>query len=327
MKIGKLQWEDLKNIINNNRGVKRNDVRIRSGIGEDCSVVNFGEYECVVSTDPITGASENIGKLAVHVNCNDIASCGVEPLGILVTILAPEKTELIEIENIMKEISNETKELNVEILGGHTEITDAVNRIIVSCTAIGKTQKETSISTTGAQIDDDIIVTKCLGLEGTSILVNEQYKEVKKILTDDEIKEAKNYINYISVIKEGKISGDFGANSMHDITEGGLLGALWEVAQGSNVGFKVYEKQIPITDITKKVCRLFKIDPLKFISSGSMIITCKNGQKLVEKLNENNIPAIIVGKIIKDSKKIVDINNNEWDVNSVERDELFNIVM
>ena len=101
MKVGKLNWDDLKQIIDNNKSVVRDDVRIRSGIGEDCSVINFGEYECVVSTDPITGADKNIGKLAVNINCNDIASCGVEPVGILVTILVPPTATLEDIKNIM----------------------------------------------------------------------------------------------------------------------------------------------------------------------------------------------------------------------------------
>ncbi|CAG7839085.1 AIR synthase [Clostridium novyi B str. ATCC 27606] len=326
MQIGKLEWKDLKNIINNNRGVKREDVRIRSGIGEDCSVINFGEYECVVSTDPITGADKNMGKLAVHINCNDIASCGVEPLGILVTILAPANTKLKEIQDIMNEINDESEKLNIEILGGHTEITDAVNKIIVSCTVMGKTNKGKAVSTSGAKIGDDIIVTKHLCLEGSSIIVNDYYERARQILKEDEIKEAKNYVKYISVIKEGKIAGDFGVNSMHDITEGGLLGALWEVAEGSNVGFKIYRKHLPITKVTKKLCNFFKIDPLKFISSGSMIITCKNGEKLVQKLQENNIPAAIVGKITKNEKKLVEIDNDNIDVLPVERDELFKII-
>lgn len=324
MKTGKLEWKDLKSIINENRGIKREEVRIRSGIGEDCSVVDFGQNECVVSTDPITGAISNIGKLAVHINCNDVASSGVEPLGILVTILVPPSSSLEDIKNIMKEISEETKALNVEILGGHTEVTDAVNKIIVSCTVIGKTKSGKAVATGGAKESDDIIVTKELCLEGTSILVNDYCERAREVLTDEEINEAKSYINYISVIKEGKISGEFGVNSMHDITEGGLLGALWEVSEGSGLGFKIYKDKLPITNITQKLCDLFNIDPLKFISSGSMLITCRNGQKLVEKLKENGIKASLVGKIIKEGKILVE-NEKEIKIHSVERDELFKI--
>ena len=126
----------------------------------------------------------------------------------------------------MKEIAEETKKLNVEILGGHTEVTRAVNKIVVSCTAIGKGKKDKAIATSGAKEGDDIIVTKLLCLEGTTIVVNDYINKVKDILTEDEIKEANDYINEISVVKEGIIAGEFGVNSMHDITEGGVLGAL-----------------------------------------------------------------------------------------------------
>lgn len=322
MKVGKLNWDDLKSIIDNNRGVKREEVRIRSGIGEDCSVVSFGDYECVLSTDPITGAEVNGGKLAVHINCNDIASCGVEPIGILVTILAPENTTLDDIKKVMKEIGEETKKLNVEILGGHTEVTRAVNKMIISCTVIGKGKEGKAVATSGAKVGDDIIVTKSLCLEGTSIAVNDYIDKVNKILTKEEIKEAKSYINNISVVKEGTIAGKFGVNSMHDITEGGVLGALWEVAEASNLGFKVYEEKMPISDITKKICNEYSIDPLRFISSGSMLITTSNGEELVKVLKKEGIKASIIGKIIK-GKQVLVSNGIEIEVEPPERDELF----
>lgn len=322
MKVGKLNWDDLKDIIDSSRGVKRDDVRVRSGIGEDCSVVNFGDYECVVSTDPITGAEVNGGKLAVHINCNDIASCGVEPIGILVTILAPEDTSLDDIKKIMNEISEETKKLNVEILGGHTEVTRAVNKIVISCTVIGKGRKGKAIATSGAKEGDDIVVTKLLCLEGTSIVVNDYISKVKDILTEDEISEAKDYINDISVVKEGIISGEFGVNSMHDITEGGVLGALWEVAEASNLGFKVYEEKMPISDITKKICSKYCIDPLRFISSGSMLITTTNGDELTKILEKEGIKASVIGKIIK-GKSVLINGGVEKEISPPERDELF----
>ena len=324
MKVGKLNWDDLKQIIDDNKSVVREDVRIRSGIGEDCSVINFGEYECIVSTDPITGADKNIGKLAVHINCNDIASCGVEPIGILVTILVPTSATLQDIKNIMEEIDVETKELNVEILGGHTEVTDAVNRIVVSCTAIGKGKANCAVATSGAKIGDEIVVTKLLCMEGTSIVVNDHLDRVQDVLTNKEIQIAKNYVDSISVVKEGHIAGEFGVNSMHDITEGGVLGALWEVAQASNLGFKVHNDKMPISDITLKICERLNIDPLKFISSGSMLITVPSGKELVHKLNNNGVTATIIGKITA-ARGILVVDEIEKDVLPPTRDELFSI--
>ncbi len=324
MKVGKLNWDDLKQIINDNKSVVRSDIRIRSGIGEDCSVINFGEYECVVSTDPITGADKNIGKLAVHINCNDIASCGVEPIGILVTILVPPTSTLEDIKNIMQEIDEETKKMNVEILGGHTEVTEAVNRIIVSCTAIGKGKAHAAVATSGAKLGDDVVVTKLLCMEGTSIIVNDHLDRVNGVLTHKEIEVAKDYVNSISVVNEGLIAGKFGVNSMHDITEGGVLGALWEVAEASNLGFKVYNDKMPISDITHKVCKKLSIDPLKFISSGSMLITVSNGKGLVDKLNASGVRATIIGKMTE-SRGILIVDEIEKDVLPPTIDELFSI--
>jgi hydrogenase expression/formation protein HypE len=324
MKVGKLNWDDLKQIIDGNKSVVRSDVRIRSGIGEDCSVIDFGEYECVVSTDPITGADKNIGKLAVNINCNDIASCGVEPVGILVTILVPKTATLQDIKNIMAEIDEETKKYNVEILGGHTEVTEAVNRIVVSCTAIGKGKKGSAVATSGAKIGDDIVVTKLLCMEGTSIIVNDHLHKVSNVLTFKEIEIAKDYVNSISVINEGCIAGEVGVNAMHDITEGGVLGALWEVAEASDLGFKVYNDKMPISDITYKICDALHIDPLKFISSGSMLITVASGKELVDKLNSKGIKATTIGKITE-SRGILVTDNIERDVLPPTRDELFSI--
>lgn len=322
MESGKLNWDDLKRIINISKKVQRDDVRIRSGVGEDCSVVNFGDYECVISTDPITGAGKNSGRLAVHINCNDAAACGVEPIGLTVTILAPPSTELCEIENIMIEISEETEKLNVEILGGHTEITPAVNKIIISCTVIGKGKAMSAISTSGAKVNDDIIVTKFLGMEGSSIIANDYEKLISEFLCEDEVKEAKSYIESISVVKEGLLCGKLGVNAMHDITEGGVLGALWELADASNKGFEVYDEKMPISNVTNKICKELQIDVLRFISSGSMLITTSNGESVIEKLKQQGITATKIGKITE-NKGLIIKNKIVVEVIPPERDELF----
>ncbi len=325
MRVGKLNWDELNYIINNHQGKKRKEVQISNGVGEDCAVIDFGSSKCVISTDPITGANENIGKLAVNINCNDIASCGVEPLGLLVTILAPPNTELEELHQIMKEIHEEAIERGAQIIGGHTEITEAVNKIIVSCTALGKSEETEPISTSGAKVGDAIIVTKELCLEGTSILVNDHGERCKSILSLEEIVEAKSYVEMISVVKEGVIGGKCGVSSMHDITEGGVLGALWEVASASNIGFEVDESKMPLTEVTKKICKEFSVDPLKLISSGSMLMTTGEPEVVIEKLKEANIKATVIGNIINSSGWIK-VGKELLEVAPPEADELFNVI-
>lgn len=324
MQEGKLNFDDLRNIILDNKTIKRSEVKVRNDVGEDCSVIDFGDCEGIFSTDPITGANENIGKLAVHINCNDIASAGGEPIGIMVTILAPVSSSLEEINKIMSEIDKESAKIGVEIIGGHTEITSAVNKMVVSVTVIGKNLKGKSIKTAGAQLGDDIIVTKTIGLEGTYILINDYIERAKNILSEKEIEQGKELINKISVLEEGKIGGNFGVHSMHDITEGGLLGGLFEVAMAANKGFKIFKEKIPMLDITKKICDEFKIDPLRLISSGSMLITTSNGEALIKILNENSIEASIIGKICEEGGILVD-GEKRINVEPPKTDELFNI--
>lgn len=325
MRVGKLNWDELNYIISNHKGKKREEVKISNGIGEDCAVIDFGTSKCVISTDPITGATENIGKLAVNINCNDIASCGVEPLGLLVTILAPPSTELEELHQVMKEIHLEALKIGAQIIGGHTEITEAVNKIIVSCTALGKSDATNEpVSTAGALVGDSIIITKNICLEGTSILVNDHEERCSKVLTEKEIEEAKGYIEMISVVKEGIIGGKCKVSSMHDITEGGVLGALWEVASASNVGFMVLKEEMPLTQVSQKVCKEFQVDPLKLISSGSMLMTTKNPEEVLKQLKEAGIKGTIIGKIIN-SGGWIKAAGEVTEVEPPEADELFRI--
>jgi len=324
MKEGKLDFHELREIILNSRKLKREEVLIRNDVGEDCSVIDFGDYEAIFSTDPITGATENIGKIAVHINCNDIASSGGEPIALLVTVLAPVTSSLKEINDVMKDISEEAAKINVEIIGGHTEVTSAVNKLIISITVIGKNKKGTSIKTAGAIEGDDIIVTKNLALEGTSILANDYEKRAKKVLNNEELEEAKNLIKYISVLEEGRIGKEMGANSMHDITEGGLLGALFEVAMASGKGFLVYEDKLPLLECTRKLAKEFSIDPKRLISSGSMLITTAKGEEMIKALSGKGIKATLIGKVTR-SKGILVSNGVEVEVKEPKSDELFNI--
>ncbi|SFC44389.1 AIR synthase family protein [Clostridium uliginosum] len=324
MKEGKLDFEDLRKIILDNKTIKRKEVKVRNDVGEDCAIIDFGNCEGIFSTDPITGASKNVGKLAVHINCNDIASAGGEPIAIMITILAPTSSTLDEINQVMSEINEEAAKIGVEIIGGHTEVTTAVNKMVISITAIGKNLIGKSIKTAGAQLGDEIIVTKDIALEGTYILINDYEERAKRVLSEKELEFGKTLIDRISVLKEGQISGLFGVHSMHDITEGGLLGGLFEVAMAADKGFKIYKDRIPMLEITKKLAKEFKIDPLRLISSGSMLITTSNGEKLIEKLNENGIKATIIGKISKKDGILVD-GQKEINVEPPKRDELFKV--
>lgn len=299
MKIGKLTNDQLRSIIMDNISYKHNDVVLRSSIGEDCAGVAFGDEVCLLTTDPITGSASEVGKLAVHISCNDIASNGAAPIAILLTILAPEKTTEEELKQIMKDANKEASDLGVEIIGGHTEITNAVTRIVVSSTAIGKQDKELLFSNHSIQLGDLIVMTKSAGIEGTGIIAFEKQRELSTLLSKEELKTAKNMLTKISVVPEGIIAGKVGVTSMHDVTEGGLLGAIWELCDGAGLGAIIKNESINIPEITQKICDHYKINPLRLISSGTMIMTVRPNllDQLINALQLEDIEVSVIGEI------------------------------
>ncbi len=273
MNVGKLSNEELSRVIFDEIKEIRSDILVRPGVGEDCGVVKIEDMACVLTTDPITGATEELGKLAVHVSLNDVASSGAEPVAILLTLLCPENTEPKEIQRIISDANREANALNVEIIGGHTEITSAVNRIIVSVTAFGKTPVEKLIRTKGAHAEDYLYLTKHVALEGTAIIAREKEEDLREVLGRSEIQEAMEMFNKISVLKEGQIGSTVGVSAMHDVTEGGVLGAIYELCECNELGCKVYNHQFNVKEVTQKICDYYTLNPLKLISSGSMLMS------------------------------------------------------
>lgn len=324
MKSGKLPSDVLEKRILSSFRFKRKEVLVRSKVGEDCSVLDFGEYACVVSTDPITGASNEIGRLAVHISCNDVAANGVEPFGLLFTILAPEGTTLEVLQDIVRQAAEEAASLKVEIIGGHTEITPAVNRIVVSTTAIGRAAKDRVVTSSGAKPGDYIILTKWAGLEGTAIIAHDFEKRLRGRMDDALLESAQAMMGHISVVREGMIAGKMGATAMHDVTEGGVLGALWELAEASGVGLRIYRDKIPVRPETRTICEEFGLNPLKLISSGCMLITCRDGQGMLEALNREGIPASIIGEVVEEGRTLVS-GEREEPIDPPESDELYKV--
>lgn len=299
LKTGKLDSRLLEEIVFKNIKYKRPEVITRPGIGEDCAVVDFGAYECVLSTDPITAAVGEIGRLAVHISCNDIASNGIEPLGIMLAVLLPVGTTEEQVEEMMKQAGQASEELGVEIIGGHTEITPAVTKPVIVSTAIGRGAKWSSQQAENMKPGDYILMTKQAGLEGTGIIAGDFKDELAGFLSEEEFREAAEMLQKVSVVKEGILAGKIGTAGMHDITEGGVLGAVWEMCDIAETGAEVWVDQIPVADVTKKICDRFDIDYLRLISSGSMMIMVHPDVKeqMERELKNAGIPVACIGRI------------------------------
>jgi len=326
MEIGKVPNDVLQSLILDKIKCTRREIILRPKIGEDCCAIDFGDYACVMSSDPITGAVNEVGRLAVHISCNDVASCGVEPLGLIVTILAPPGTGESELGTVMDQIIETAASLNVDIIGGHTEITASVTRFVIVTTAIGRALKGRLVSTSGARPGDDLVLTKTAGVEGTAVIAHDKEEELKKAFGEEFVNRAKRFIKYISVVKEGIIAGEYGASSMHDVTEGGVLGAAWEMAEASGTGLVIYRDRIPVAEETIKISGYYRINPLRLISSGCMLISCRDGQSLVDRLAKEGIGAAVIGKITDKSERLLVDGDNVEEIEQPGPDELYKVI-
>ena len=314
LETGKLDSDMLRQIVFGKITYRNDDVKVRPGIGEDCALIDFGDYDCVMSTDPISSTVSDIGRLAIHITCNDIASNGIQPLGIMLACMLPEGTTDADVEEIMQQAGTTAAEVGVEIIGGHTEITPAVRQPVIVSTAIGKAPAGTSQDGNDMIPGDFIMMTKAVGLEGTGIIACDHEEQLRaacgpdgeRLVSDEEIAKAKSFLDMVSVVPEGVAAGKVGTHGMHDITEGGILGAVWEMCQISHTGAEVWEEAVPIRPETEKICSLFDVNPLRLISSGSMIIIVPKEKRteMEEAMKAAGVEASVIGIIKEESDGI-----------------------
>lgn len=326
MKTGKVPESVLKRAVLNQLRTKRQEVLLGAAVGEDCAALKLeGDEVFVLSTDPITGAVEDIGSLAVHVTLNDLASSGAIPVGILLTALLPEGIEEQDIRAIMAQVEETCAPFQVQVLGGHTEITRAVTQPVLSVTGVGKVKDGCLITTGGARPGQDIVMSKWIGVEGTAIIAREKERELLEVFSREFVRTAQAFGQHLSVLGEAAIAVKSGVSAMHDITEGGIYGALWELAQASGVGLNIEFARIPVRQETIEICEYFDINPYCLISSGSLLMVSDRGHDLAEALQNAGIPASVIGKTTGDNDKIL-VNNGEISyLNPPKSDELYKI--
>jgi hydrogenase expression/formation protein HypE len=299
---GKVPTEVLEKIVFKNLGAKRGDVVLSSSIGEDAAIVQAGNEVLAISSDPITGAEEWLGWLAVHVNANDIATRGVQPRWFNSIILLPKNSTTELVEKICTQMDKAARQLDVAIVGGHCEVTPGIDHPIVTGCAIGVAEDGKYVTSGGARIGDKIILTKGAGIEGTAILASDRRTELLGFFDKGFLDKAEKFFKKISVVKDAITAfRTGGVSAMHDPTEGGVAGGLHELADAANVGFQVYEEKILVPEETRRICQHFDVDPLQLISSGSLLVVAEEAKtaEILGSLSRNGVQASMIGEVVE----------------------------
>jgi hydrogenase maturation factor len=260
----------------------------------------MGEKLLVATSDPVTFAADQIGWYAVQVNANDLACRGATPLWFLATLLVPDSFSETDAESVLGQIIEACHTLGVSLIGGHSEVTYGIDRPIVMGAMLGEVERDRLIVTGGAQEGDSVVVTKGIALEGSAVLAREQADALlRRGVSQQDIDTAAGWIidPGISVVADARAACQaIDVHSLHDVTEGGLVTALREVAQASGLGIAIEEGSIPVLPECSAICQALNIDPLGLLGSGALLVT----------LPPSEVPAL--------QNALVELGTDGWEI-------------
>ena len=328
MDIGKFPPALLEKLLRK-PGVTDPRVVLGPGVGEDAAVLDLVETLLVVKSDPITFATERIGWYAVQVNANDIACTGGVPRWFLATLLVPERFTEDQAEELFTQVLDACNDIGVALVGGHSEVTQGIDRPLVAGTMLGEVARDRLVRTGGAQEGDSIVVTKGIAIEGTALLALERAEDLRKAgVSDDTITLSVELLNVmgISVLTDAQTACDTAQiHSMHDVTEGGLITGLREVAAASGLGLAIEEDSVPVLPATKEVCQAIGLDPMGLLASGALLITLPPSDvpSLLSELEKKGIDGWEIGMMLAPEEGLISIGREgEVELPQFSRDEL-----
>lgn len=254
------------------------------GVGRDAAIIEFGGQALVATSDPITFVDADAGKLAVTVNANDIHAVGAEPLWLLATILAPVGTTPSVLAVLLRDLQVACAERGIALVGGHTEVTDAVTRTVVSCTLIGHGARDAIIPSDGALDGDLIVQAGAAAVEGTAILGHPDLLRTPGI----SIAKAARTLREVS-----------GVHAMHDVTEGGIATAALELAEAAGLSPELQLDDIVWLPDTLRVCEELGLDPLGLLGSGTLLaaVSPDAADRALSALSNASVHASLIGRV------------------------------
>ena len=335
LRTGKLDIDILKGLLERHAIL---DPRVIVGpkIGEDAAVIDPGEesgFYWVVTADPITFTTEEIGYYGVVVNLNDIATRGALPKWFLATLLFPEEgSDLRTVEKVFSQIHDACHRFGISFVGGHTEVTPGIDRMILSGHMIGEVKKDRLVRTSGAKVGDLLLLIKGVCIEGTSIIAREKKSELlRRGFTPSFLRKAKAFIfdPGIDVLQASRIACDsVSVHSMHDPTEGGLINGIIEVAMASDKEIEVDFSKAHIYEEARILCKEFGLEPLGVIASGALLLTISPADlpSLQRAFREASIPLQVIGKVREGPARVLSISEQgAKELEPLPRDEILKI--
>jgi hydrogenase maturation factor len=327
--LGKLPAELLQTVLDKHA---RHDPRVIVGprVGEDAAVIDIGDRYLIATADPITFATDELGWYALHVNANDIVVRGATPRWFLATLLLPAgATDEAGVRALFGQLAEACEDLEVTLVGGHTEITHGLDRPIVAGTMLGEVAKDKLVTTGGARVGDAVVLTKGVPLEGAAIIAREKEAEARaRGVPAATIRRAKGFLRTpgISVRPEAEIACELATvHAMHDPTEGGVATALHELAGAAGVGLRIDRDRIMVLPEGRALCEAFGLDPLGTIASGALLMTLAPAEAgiVIHALARESIDCHFIGQVVDRAQGVTLVAGTQsWPMPVFPQDEI-----
>ena len=317
MKNGKISESVLKRSVLKQLHTKSDRILFKPAVGEDCAVISMqagGQTKLVTATQTFM---LDVSDKHVRANCavydalNNIYAMGAGPIGIELALLVPTTENEAVLRETVRAIDAVCEDAGIVVLGGHTQVSRAVKNIVVTVTAIGEAYEQALTPSSAAAPGMDVIVTGYVGLEGTAILANEKRAELETRFSKAFIDKSAAYIDHISTAMEAASAIGAGVAAIHDASQGGIFGALWDMAEASGIGIEISE--------------FFDINPYKLLSGGSLIIIAADGTRVLRELEKTGQNAVIVGATTDSNDRVLISGEERRFLETAQTDEIYKV--
>ncbi len=309
--MGKLPKEKLQELLECVKSHPEVIIPPRSGYDSGVQLLNEDEY-LVVSTDPCIGVPEKwLGWLLVHYAASDVALFGATPRFCTITLLGPADTKANAFLEIMKQVCSAAEDLNMAVVTGHTGTYGGLSSVVGVCTAYGTVRKEKLITPGDARAGDVILCTKQIGQELAVNFALTHRALAENLFDVIRTQKLQNLVGRQTCVAEAQLLANVvNAHAMHDTTEGGLVAALNDLADASNLGFIVDWEKIPFSEEIRILQTHFSLSQTELLSTSSTgtvlaAVNPQRGDLALKELRKHAIEACLIGTFTKGRKRLL----------------------
>lgn len=326
MKVGNVSQTVLRRSILKQLHTRREESIIQPSVEEMCAAIQIEEDEQVVFTDTsLFGDEKDLAVFAMAHVLNDLWTRGAEPIGVNISILLPPHAYESRLKSMISYAEEVAEGQRIQILNAKAEVSPVLSKSLVTVFGLGKEKKEGLLQSSMGMAGQDVVLTNWIGLEGMLRILREKKEELSKRFVPAFLHQIEEQQQYLLAGDELRIAKEFGVSAMHQITEGGILAALWNLTEASGTGIDVDLKKIAIKQETIEVCEHFHLNPYQMTSAGSILLVTHDGEGLVSRLEKNGKKATVIGRLTDRNEKVIWNDIEKRFIDRPAQDELLKI--